>query len=95
MNADGNGVSTGKINHGNNSINVNNTNEVGSKPSKNAPNELKIEGKGRCLGLVHDRDNHNYKFYGVECTNRQHFICELPEDRLKKEISRIAKSLFP
>lgn len=94
MNANGNGASTGKINNSNSS-HVNSTNETSSKPSKNVPNDLKIEGTGRCLGLVHSRDNHNYKYYGVECTNRQHFICELPQDRIKKEISRIAKSLFP
>lgn len=104
------GASTMKINNNNSNNNSHNNNNRGAngtnstvshtKPTNataNSVGELEIEGNGRCLGLVYARDKHNYKFYGVECTNRQHFLCELPQkqDRIKKEISRIAKSLFP
>lgn len=91
--ANGGGASTMKIN--NTKGPSNNTTTSSPKPSKQDHNELEIEGTGRCLGLVYARDKHNYKFYGVECTSRQHFLCELPQDRIKKEISRIAKGLFP
>lgn len=89
----GTGTATMKIN--NNKKGTNSTSASDTKASTNEQNELEIEGTGRCLGLVYARDKHNYKFYGVECTSRQHFLCELPQDRIKKEISRIAKRLFP
>lgn len=92
------GASTMKINNkdGNHSKKITNSTTVpNTKPNKTEHNEMDIEGTGRCLGLVYARDKHNYKFYGVECTSRQHFLCELPQDRIKKEISRIATRLFP
>lgn len=53
-----------------------------------------IEGAGRCLGIVYNRPKHIYKFHGVDCTKRQNFICEYTQDKIKKEISRLAKAVF-
>lgn len=56
--------------------------------------DMKIEGNGRCLGLAYKTDKHVYKLYGLDCTSRQRFICELPQDHIDNEIDRIAKKLF-
>lgn len=62
--------------------------------NKTETDQYKIEGEGRCLGLTYRGDKHAYKFYGLDCTSRQRFICELPQDHIDNEIDRIAKKLF-
>lgn len=56
--------------------------------------EITIEGNGRCLGFTYKADKHIYTLYGLDCTSRQKFICELPPDDIDNEIDRIAKKLF-
>lgn len=70
------------------------TNKSGENTKIITENDLKIEGNGRCLGMSYKADKHTYKLYGLECTSRQNFICELPEDHIDNEIDRIAKKLF-
>lgn len=65
--------------------------KITTKPSKDQ--EVKIEGNGRCLGIVYKSDKHIYQMYGLDCNGRQRFVCELPEDDIDNEIDRIAKKL--
>lgn len=61
-------------------------------PSNNT--DVKIDGNGRCLGLIYKPDKHSYQLYGLDCNGRQKFVCELPQDHIDNEIDRIAKKLF-
>lgn len=56
--------------------------------------DIKIDGNGRCLGLIYKPDKHSYQLYGLDCNGRQKFVCELPQDHIDNEIDRIAKKLF-
>lgn len=72
---------------------------IEKKPTKdtkitNNEDELKIDGNGRCLSISYRADKHTYKLYGLDCTSRQKFVCELPQDHIDNEIDRIAKKLF-
>lgn len=62
----------------------------------NKTEEMKIEGNGRCLGLIRKTKQNKpaYEMYGFDCTSRQKIICELPHDDIENEIDRIAKKLF-
>lgn len=100
-------VST-KINKDNKSSLVNkkgHTNATTTTPAQKKPLEntkivstnddtFKIEGNGRCLGLSYKSNKHAYHLHGLDCTDPQKFICELPQDFIDNEIDRIAKKLF-
>lgn len=93
------------VNSNVNLTNIHNTNENGTKPriTEKITNTTtttvhtsspEIDGSGRCLGIVYNRSKHIYKFHGIDCTKRQNFICEYTQDKIRKEISRLAKVLF-
>lgn len=70
------------------------TEKISNSTTPTSAPTVEIEGAGRCLGIIYNKAKHVYKFHGVDCTKRQNFICEFAQDKVKKEISRLAKVLF-
>ncbi|XP_049951461.1 oxidized low-density lipoprotein receptor 1-like [Schistocerca serialis cubense] len=64
-------------------------------PNSSSPNTTAsyIQGTGRCLKLAYSPPLRSYKYRGMDCGLKSHFICEHEENSTSRALERIAKSL--
>ncbi|KAF4533032.1 hypothetical protein B566_EDAN000724 [Ephemera danica] len=65
------------------------TSKKPTKPSQ----QQNIRGSGRCLLLGYDAALRGYSLVGADCSRRQHYVCEAPDNGASNALERIQRNL--